>query len=103
RVVHSVSMRAQNGAEHPVLEPAHVELLIVRVAGVALIRPAVSGYVRGPVRKPGHLKIQSGHDLAAESHPTPDDITRPHRGGITLLTQETRAREDEHSIAVGLP
>src|SRR6185437_17050498 len=103
RVVHSMSGRAQNGAEHPVLEPPHVEFLIVRIAGVTLIGPAVSGDVRGPIRKAGHLKVEAGRDLAAESHPSPDYIARPDRGGITLLTEKCRAREDEHALAVRLP
>jgi hypothetical protein len=73
-VVRPVPMGAKDGAERTELIPARVELLVVGVARVALVRPAVAGNVRRPVGQAGSLKVQPRGNLTPERHPCPDNI-----------------------------
>ena len=92
-------MHAEDGAESSVFKPAHEQLAIGRVVGVAEDETAD---VRGPVRNSGEHKVKSGGNLAAEGFPVGIHVAGPGGNGVALAAGIGRTRKNEHAFLVRL-
>ena len=92
-------MHPENGAEGPVLEPAHEQLPVGRIIRVPDVESADIGC---PVRNSGKGEIQPGRDLALEGLEIGRNVARPGGRAVALNAGKGRAGKNEDPFPVRL-
>ena len=94
-----MTVGAEDGAEHAVLEPACVEFLERGIGEWILVRRPIAADVGGPIWISRQREIETSGNLVAQSPVGAVDISRPDGSAYALLAEKRGTRKQKHALA----